>query len=227
MTINLVLALVAVFGILALCSPANAARFRHSSIAFLPSVPRLRTIPRAAVVAVRGGATVSLEADDVSDDGDEEEEEEDEVVVAEEAEEEEEGKKKLDAKLAAATATSASKAKAKKKKAKAKEVKEVVNTKLASTAVKKKKSRGLMRKIGVPYIIRACLSPFTFFAMTKAYWASLFNLDFLKPDASQELRSALEEKAKKGGSGAGSPKRKRKMKRGQAKTLSDLPALNT
>ena len=43
-------------------------------------------------------------------------------------------------------------------------------------------------------------------------------------DSSQDLRSALEQKARQGGS-----KRlgKKKMKPGQAKTLSDLPALNT
>ena len=62
--------------------------------------------------------------------------------------------------------------------------------------------------------------------MTKAYWASLFSLDYgKKADSSQDLRSALEEKAKK--ATGGPPKRKRKMKPGQAKTLSDLPQLNT
>lgn len=44
-------------------------------------------------------------------------------------------------------------------------------------------------------------------------------------DTSENLRTALQEKAKKGG---GSPNRgKRKMRPGQAKTLSDLPQLNT
>jgi hypothetical protein len=62
--------------------------------------------------------------------------------------------------------------------------------------------------------------------MTKAYFASLFNLDYLAEDSSQDLRSALEEKAKKSGS-AGGRKGKRMMKPGQAKTLSDLPQLNT
>ena len=43
-------------------------------------------------------------------------------------------------------------------------------------------------------------------------------------DTTQDLRSALQEKAKKAGSSGG--KRARKMKPGQAKTLSDLPVLN-
>jgi len=47
----------------------------------------------------------------------------------------------------------------------------------------------------------------------------------LLQESSQDLRSALEEKAKKA-TGGGS-KGKRKMKPGQAKTLSDLPQLNT
>ena len=46
-----------------------------------------------------------------------------------------------------------------------------------------------------------------------------------KPDSSQELRSALEQKARLAGSK--STKGRKKMKPGQAKTLSDLPQLNT
>ena len=46
-----------------------------------------------------------------------------------------------------------------------------------------------------------------------------------KPDSSQELRSALEQKARL--AGAKSTKGRKKMKPGQAKTLSDLPQLNT
>jgi hypothetical protein len=52
----------------------------------------------------------------------------------------------------------------------------------------------------------------------------------IRQDVSQELRSALEEKAKKQGGQSGGAKRTgrgRKMKPGQAKTLSDLPVLNT
>lgn len=67
-------------------------------------------------------------------------------------------------------------------------------------------------------------------AMTKAYFASLFDISYLEKKAppAQQLRSALEDKAKKqGGLGGGTPKKgKRAMKPGQAKTLSDLPQLS-
>ncbi len=46
-----------------------------------------------------------------------------------------------------------------------------------------------------------------------------------KQDSSQDLRSALEQKARSAPAG-GKPKRARKMKPGQAKTISDLPQLN-
>lgn len=46
-------------------------------------------------------------------------------------------------------------------------------------------------------------------------------------EVSQDLRMSLEEKARKGGSAPSHARGKRKMKRGQAKTLSDLPKLNT
>jgi len=76
----------------------------------------------------------------------------------------------------------------------------------------------------VPYIIRACLNPFTLLSMTKGYFISLFDINYLKEEPSQNLRSALEAKAKQGG--GGKPKPKRKMRPGQAKTLSDLPQLS-
>jgi hypothetical protein len=47
----------------------------------------------------------------------------------------------------------------------------------------------------------------------------------MKKDSSQNLRSAMEDKAKK--AGGGSPRKgKRQMRPGQAKTLSDLPQLS-
>lgn len=66
-------------------------------------------------------------------------------------------------------------------------------------------------------------------AMTRAYFASLFDISYLEKKAppAQQLRSALEDKAKKQGGLGGAPKRgKRAMKPGQAKTLSDLPQLS-
>jgi len=128
----------------------------------------------------------------------------------------------LDPKLAKSALSAASKAKAKAKTA----AKEAVKTTLQASTPEKKKSSGFMKLLTIPYIVKACLNPLVLIAMTKGYWSSLFNLNYLndKVDTSQNLRSALEEKAKKGGS---SSRGKRKMKPGQAKTLSDLPQLNT
>jgi len=94
----------------------------------------------------------------------------------------------------------------------------------SSPVVTKKKGRNLYKRT-VPYIIRACLNPFTLVAMTKSYFASLFDINYLQEDSSQNLRSALEEKARTDAAG-GSNKPKRKFKPGQAKTLSDLPQLS-
>jgi len=106
-----------------------------------------------------------------------------------------------------------------------KKSKKTVNASLLkSQPPKRKKSGGLVKKI--PYIIRACMNPFTVFAMTKAYFASLFDIAYLEKDESQNLRSALEEKAKRDFAKGGGKKGKRAMKPGQAKTLSDLPQLS-
>ena len=43
---------------------------------------------------------------------------------------------------------------------------------------KKSSGGGLIKKI--PYIVRALANPFTVFAMTKGYFASLFNIDYLQ-----------------------------------------------
>ena len=78
----------------------------------------------------------------------------------------------LDTSLASSAVKSAVKKKEEAATAAKKAVKKAVNTKLA-----KKKSGGGLR---IPYILRACLNPLTVFAMTKAYWASLFNLEYGK-----------------------------------------------
>lgn len=118
------------------------------------------------------------------------------------------------------------------KKKKAEEVKRTMNkailkSKVAAEAKKaRKKSPSLFKK--VPYIFRALINPFTVLTMTRGYFASLFNIDYLEQnleeDSSQNLRSALEEKAKR--SAATGNKRTRKFRPGQAKTLSDLPQLS-
>ncbi|CAB9526952.1 expressed unknown protein [Seminavis robusta] len=175
-------------------------------------------------VSVRGGAASTLvDSDDEEEESEDEEEEEEKVDLDEEEEEEEEiPKKKAKATLAASAVKAASKSKAKKTAS----VKAAIKTGLADTpTVPKKKKSGLLSILKIPYIIKASLNPMTLFAMTKAYWGSLFNLNYIKKDTSQDLRSALEEKAKRAAGGGSKPKRK--FKPGQAKSLSDLPPLNT
>lgn len=164
----------------------------------------------------RGGAIDLDEESDVDGEYDVDEydsEDEDDVEVDE------------DAALAASAISAVAKAKKKKvEEAKRAMSKAILRSKVAAEAKKrtKKKSPSLFKKI--PYVIRAFINPFTVLAMTKGYFASLLNIDYMKEDASQNLRSALQEKAKKSGPSKG--KRARKMRPGQAKTLSDLPQLS-
>jgi hypothetical protein len=194
-----------------------------------------------AAIEVRGGADARAVAAEEDEDAAASEEEEDE-----EADEEEEGggggeeelggaerEGEFDAALSASAVRAAAKSRAKKEASQKAASKKAVSDRLkqdGSSLTTKKKKKGVSSVVffRVPYIVRASLNPWTVWKMTVAYWASLFNLDYLKPDASsgQNLRSALEEKAKYDGSG-GKKKGRRTMKRGQAKTLSDLPRLNT
>jgi len=115
------------------------------------------------------------------------------------------------------------------KKAATKSVKKSV-----ATAMKSTQKKSMLPKLGnlfrLPYIVKACLNPVVFWKMTAEYWKSLYNINYLSDkttDSSQDLRTALEHKARHGGSGKKPSRGKRKMKPGQAKTLSDLPQLNT
>jgi hypothetical protein len=161
------------------------------------------------MVVVRGGAaTTAVVEDEIEfESSDEDVDESQEQEHEEEEEEEEEEEAALDPKLAKATQQKAA----------------TIKTKMVKQAVaaavkpqKKKSSSSLTRMFHIPYIIKACLNPFTFIQMTRAYWSSLINLEYLaeKADSSQNLRSALQEKAKKTG---GSSRGKRKFKPGQAK----------
>mmetsp|Transcript_19514 Transcript_19514/g.35387 ORF Transcript_19514/g.35387 Transcript_19514/m.35387 type:complete len:212 (-) Transcript_19514:1887-2522(-) len=182
------------------------------------ATPFKNTLPSRQpwIVVPRGGSDDSDQ--DNSDEYDSEEMEEDILIEDDEDEYDDETEEEEDIVMVKSAVKASEKAKAKKTAA----VKETVNAKLSA---KKAKKPSLVKRY-VPYIVRASLSPLTLLAMTKAYFASLFNLDYLAEDSSQDLRSALEEKAKKSGS-AGGRKGKRMMKPGQAKTLSDLPQLNT
>jgi hypothetical protein len=83
-------------------------------------------------------------------------------------------------------AASTVKASTKSKTQKAAAAKEAVNVNLMSTSAtshtktKKKKKSSILKMLHVPYIIGACLNPITLFKMTKGFWVSLFDLDYLK-----------------------------------------------
>ena len=120
---------------------------------------------------VRGGAT-EVESEkqiDLDEDDDE--------MEIESSDDEEE----LDPKLAKSALTAASKRKAKAAGA----VKAAVSSKLQETATskepsKKKSSKSILKLLKIPYIVQACLNPFILLRMTKGYFASLVNLDYLK-----------------------------------------------
>ena len=191
------------------------------------SIPSRRAIQPTPAVAFlpRGGATLAADDGYDSEEYDEYEEEledEEEAAAALAAA----AKAKAMRKAAKKAALSASTVKAAAK-VKSKKSKDAVNVKLSATSARSSSSsRSPLLKI--PYIIRACLNPFTVIAMTKAYWQSLFNIKFMEEESAQPLRSALEEKAKKAGgsTGLGGRGGKRRYKPGQAKTLADLPQLS-
>lgn len=113
------------------------------------------------------------------------------------------------------------------KKAATKTVKKSVAAAMKSTQKTPRFSIGKFFKL--PYILKACLNPLVFSKMISGYWKSLYNINYMSDnaaDSSQDLRSALEQKARFGG-GKKPSRGRRKMKPGQAKTLSDLPQLNT
>jgi len=105
--------------------------------------------------------------------------------------------------------------------------------KSVAAAMKSSQATPIFSKLGnffkLPYILKACLNPVLLSKMVSGYWKSLYNINYMSEnanDSSQDLRSALEQKARYGG-GKKSSRGKRKMKPGQSKTLSDLPQLNT
>ena len=152
---------------------------RQVGVAFLPQrllVNKERDASFFNAVHFRGGASRAM-------DDEEEEYSDDEDILDEvinELEDESDEEEELDAKLTASTLKSSSKTKAKIQAQKSAKVKKAVNTKLnakkSKAAAKKSKSSGGLFKI--PYIMRALLNPFTAFAMTRAFWVSLFNLDY-------------------------------------------------
>eukprot|EP00984_Skeletonema_dohrnii_P008829 scaffold3289_cov92-Skeletonema_dohrnii-CCMP3373.AAC.3 len=200
-----------------------------------------------------GAASDEYDSDEYDSEYDSDEEEEEPIVT----------KAK---KLATSTKSATQKKALKQTAVKTAALKSKVSVAMASSSSSSKpvaKKKGVYKRF-VPYIVRACLNPFTLVAMTKAYFVSLMDINYLnkemqfkrglralnsgilntlsdnlhsfcvestfwvfavlKAEPSQNLRSALEEKARKQQPGPTKPKRK--MKPGQAKTISDLPQLS-
>lgn len=146
---------------------------------------------------LRGGASSDFETED---DDDDEEETEDEVSETEEEEEEEE-QSESDS-----------------------EEEEVLSKSVKKSLSKPKSKSPLL-------LFLSSLSPSTFLQMLSIYFKSLINPSYPSLSDTGEvsgsnLRSALERKANSN-KGMGGRKGVRKMKRGQAKTINDLPKLNS
>jgi hypothetical protein len=158
-------------------SEVDAESFGRYGVAF---APRSRNLVQHSnlLINVRGGATL----EDDEDEDDEMDLDEEEEESEEDEQEDEEDEEELDAALAASAAKASLKSKAKKSTA----AKEAVNVNLMSssatshTKTKKKKKSGILKMLHVPYIIGAVLNPITLFKMTKGFWVSLFDLDYLK-----------------------------------------------
>jgi len=197
---NSALHLLALVLALAAVMPLTTEAFRVDSRLISNSATCISPSTLNQIESLRAGA---IEDSDDEYDDEYDSEEEEEVVVK---------KTKL-----SKSAVKASKKSSTKKK-------QEVKAKVSKTLEKKPKKKSLFK---IPYLLRAFLNPFTVAAMIKGYMASLFNIDYLQQDSSSSLRSALEEKAKRdAAAGGGAKKRGRKMKPGQAKTISDLPVLN-
>ena len=135
------------------------------------------SIPQLLVF--RGGGADSDEEYDSDEydseyDSDEEEEEEEPIVTK---------AKKLATSTKSATQKKALKQTAVKNAALKSKVSVAMASSSSSKAVTKKK--GVYKRF-VPYIVRACLNPFTLVAMTKAYFVSLLDINYLNKEVSEQ-----------------------------------------
>jgi predicted nucleotidyltransferase len=119
---------------------------------------------QSILYSIRGGDDGDDETD-LSDFDDYQESDEEEKEIEEEIE-----------KLSASAKKVIEKSKEKKKA----KVKQTVSESLSRSKSKKKKGSGTSVLKKIPYIVRAFMNPFTVFAMTKGYFASLFNIDYLQ-----------------------------------------------
>ena len=151
----------------------NVNAFRERNFMKSSFIPRHECILSRNTISVlrrfRAGSTAEL-----GEEYDVEEYDLEEYDLEDEEEEEEEE----DSELSSSTIGALSKRKAKKKL----ETKKTISASLSKAKVKSKikarKKPSLLRKI--PYVIRALCNPVTLLAMTKGYFSSLVNLDYLQ-----------------------------------------------
>jgi hypothetical protein len=152
-------------------APSNNGGHLFGKINRIPSsvasIPTSSSRLQKKVLMFRGGDSDEYDDDEYDSEYDSDEEEEDEPIVT--------TAKKL--------ATSTKSATQKKAAVKTAAMKSKVSVAMASTSSSKAtvatKKRGIYKRF-VPYIVRACLNPFTLVAMTKAYFVSLMDINYLK-----------------------------------------------
>ena len=133
------------------------------------AIPSLSQLMQKQLLMFRGGAADDeYDSDEYDSEYDSDEEEEEPIVI----------KAK---KLATSTKSATQKKALKKTAVKNAALKSKVSVAMASSTSSKSvtKKKGIYKRF-VPYIVRACLNPFTLVAMVKAYFVSLMDINYLK-----------------------------------------------
>lgn len=155
----------------AIQSQPFVARSTSSSVAFVRSLFTDET-QRNRIVSLRGGSAsgaldLDVEADEIeSSDEEDHDEEESEVEVI-----------TPDPKLVKAAQAASAKLRAKAAKRSINASKAAITSTLLAKKSSPKKS--ILTKFKLPYIIKAFLNPFVLAKMTRGYWESLFNFNYL------------------------------------------------
>ncbi len=137
-------------------------------------IPASSITQKNQLLVFRGGAADEYDSDEYDSEYDSDEEEEEPIVTK---------AKKLATSTKSATQKKALKQTAVKNAA----LKSKVSVAMASSGSSSKtvaKKKGIYKRF-VPYIVRACLNPFTLVAMTKAYFVSLMDINYLNKEVSR------------------------------------------
>ena len=165
--------LIACMAILSPASSATAAIAPNGQLfGQINRIPTSSSIPQLLVF--RGGSDGDEEYDSDESDSEYDDEEEEEPIVTK--------AKKLATSTKSATQKKALKQTAVKNAA----LKSKVSVAMASSSSKAvTKKKGVYKRF-VPYIVRACLNPFTLVTMTKAYFVSLLDINYLNKEVSEQ-----------------------------------------